>query len=300
MPKTLKIGSDSFEFVSTRVYDPVSVYRGKDTFMRMGPRELVRKELELHRELLSKEFPVPEIVKEGETEGRYFYIEKSVGTSLLTYAFQDDCLKKGQISMRNFSTFLNLTRRFADAQLSTVTSGRPGSDFRQGIYLPYIMTEFPELKDSIKEAFDMLNDRVSVFPTVLTHGDLNPHNFLKEGIIDFGSAFRGYAGYDVVGNIYHTYLFPKTGDYENMRSYEFTSQQFITYFKAIDEIYEKHGLPKISDYQNDFLLAKTIWSAARMIYRPKMQKWRFDLLKRLTLDYLRGKSILETMKTFPS
>ena len=164
----------------------------------------------------------------------------------------------------------------------------------------YILDDFPQFKDELIEAFNKITKRVSAFPVVLTHGDLNPHNILPKGIIDFGYVFNGYAGYDLVGNIYQIYLFPREGNYESIRPYGFTKKQFDTYFKAMDNIYSGNGYPELSEYQDDFMLAKTIWAAARIIGKPKIQKWRFSLLEKITLDYLDSKPIIETAKKFPS
>ena len=276
------------------------IYQGKDTYLRIGNPELIEKELELHRKFFSHGCPIPEILDEGKLGRQRFYIESSAGDMLLTYVFSEDFKKIGKISDHNFSIFLKLTEQFAEAQLSTMTSKRQNEDFYHGIYMNYILDDYPNLKDNLSKAFEKIKQSVSVFPVVLTHGDLSPHNSLRGGIIDFGYAFNGYAGYDLVGNVFHTYFFPKSNGYEKTRSYEFTEKQLGIYFQAMDVIYSKNGLPHLSEYLEDFLLAKAIWSSARITNDLKIKKWRFDLLEQITTDYLEKESIIETVKKFPS
>ncbi len=77
--ETVELDGQQFTHVKTRAYTPVSVYRGENSFLRIGPKDLISSELHLHRKLLNFGFPVSSIISEGEKDGRYFYVETSLG-----------------------------------------------------------------------------------------------------------------------------------------------------------------------------------------------------------------------------
>jgi hypothetical protein len=45
-------------------------------------------------------------------------------------------------------------------------------------------------------------------------------------------------------------------------------------------------LPKISDYRDDFLMARLIWSAVGISDIPQLQAWRYEKLNRIIEAYL--------------
>lgn len=296
-PSIIQIHGDTFYLVKRRIHKAMGIYKNNDRYLRMGPKHLINKEIEFQKTLLKKKFPVPDILDEGNIDGMNFFIEKGLGKMRIMDLFMNDYRKQGKISLKNFSTFLALTKKFAKAQLLTSTKLR--EEFDRGIDLRPTITDFPKINKSLHKAVRKVKSRVSVFPVVLSHGDLNPANFLQRGIIDFEFSFRGYAGYDLVGNIYHTYMFPASRRYEGWRAYEFTDKQIFGYLETLDSIYNKCDLPKISDYKEDFVLAKMIWSAANMGRWPKVQQWRFKLLKKMTDSYLNGNSAIDILMNFP-
>jgi len=298
--KILKIDDESFEFVKTRTYTPISVYKGENTFLRIGTGEELRKELELHKELLKCKFPIAEILKEGTYEGQFFYIEKALGTMPLGSVFTNECKENGKISDNSFLPFLKLSEQFAKAQLLTASkSGNFEKDAYTGFHMDYVVEELPKLKDELIRAFQKMNDTTSIFPVVITHGDCNPYNLFDKGIIDIENNFHAHAGYDLISNIYSTYCFPKNGDYENKRRYEFTSAQIAEYMQRIDKVYTDAGLPKLSVYQDDFMFARIVWATARMQYTPKLQKWRYDLLEKTIANYIEDKPVIDVLMNFP-
>ena len=297
--KTLEVRGRRFEYLSTRAYDPTEVYQSGSAYLRVGPTKLITKELTLQRMLLKKGFPVAKITDSGRLGKQQFYIEKSLGKVILRHVFASDYKRYGRVSEKNFSVYLKLTERFAKAQLSTISRAHRNG-FDKSMNLADLMTEFPEMASLISKAFKKAKSRISEFPLVLCHGDLNVSNFLPKGIIDFEWAFWGYAGFDVVGNIYFTYFFPKVKRDRSARVYEPTEGQTAKYLDAIDTIYERHGLPRPSGYKDDFVYPKAIWAASKMGEYPGMQKWRFDLLMQITKEYLAGKPIIETIMSFPS
>lgn len=294
----LKLGDKIYIHVKTRAYTPVSIYKTDTEILRIGPKDLMAPELDLHKKLLSNGFPVPKILAEGEHAGKFYYIEQSLGENLLGDIFWEDCKKDGRISDNHFKSLLELTEKFAEAQLKTVSESRDAESFYIGIHMDLIQEELPELKTDFLKAFEKLKNRTTALPMVLTHGDLNAYNILENGIIDFGNSHYSPAGYDLVGNIHTTHNFPKQGDYETMRRYDFTEIQKDEYFKSMDAIYIKSGLPKLSDFLEDFIFAKTIWSTTRMQRYPKLQKWRYDRLKIILRKYLNDESFMQEALDF--
>lgn len=297
--KTLEVRGRRFEYLSTRAYDPTEVYQSGSAYLRIGPAKLISKELALQRMLLKKGFPVAEIMDSGRLGKQQFYIEKSLGKVVLRHVFASDHSRYGRVLEKNFSVYLKLTERFANAQLSTISRAH-ANGFDKSMNLVDLMIEFPEMAGLISEAFRKAKSRISRFPLVLCHGDLNVSNFLPKGIIDFEWAFWGYAGFDVIGNIYFTYFFPKVKRDRSARVYEPTEGQIAKYLDAMDLIYERHGLQRPSDYKDDFMYPKAVWAASKMGKYPGMQRWRFDLLRQITNEYLDGKPIVETIRSFPS
>jgi hypothetical protein len=296
--KEITIGGKSYAHVKTREYTPVSIFKGDGDFLRIGTKDLLVPELNLHKKLLDYGFPVPAITAEG-TRGEYFYYtEASLGDELLGKVFWEDSKREGQISSEHFGNLLKLSEQFAQAQLKTATEHRDDESFYIGIHMDFILEELPELKTGLLAAFEKIKERTKALPYVLTHGDFNAYNLFEGGVIDLGSTHTAPAGYDIISNIYHTYGFPKTGDYESMRRYEFTEPQINEYLAAMDSAYSAAGLPKVSNFKEDFILARAVWGTTRMQRYPKLQQWRYNRFKQMLSEYLSDKSIIHTTLDF--
>ncbi|MFA7286578.1 MAG: phosphotransferase [Patescibacteria group bacterium] len=290
---TIEIGGKSYEHVKTREYTPVAIYKCDGEFLRIAPKEVLTPELTLHKKILSYGFPVPNILAEGELDGMLYYTEQSFGDKLLGDLFWEDCKQGGEISSEHFNFFLNVSEKFALAQLKTAIDDKDDEGFYMGIHVNDIIEELPKLETTVIAAFEKTKERTRALPTVLTHGDLNAHNMFQAGIIDLGSTHTAPAGYDLIGNIYHTYNFPKTGEYESMRRYDFTANQISEYLRVIDAIYTESGLPRLIDFKDDFIFAKSVWSTVRMYRYPKLKKWRQDRFKKILVSYLNGQPLAQ-------
>ncbi|VVB74645.1 Uncharacterised protein [uncultured archaeon] len=299
--QTITVNGALFKLVKKRTYDPIYLYSNEKKFLRIGPVELIKKELSSHKQMIAQGFPIAKILKEGNYYGHEFYIEESLGNAHLGEIFGQECIKNGQVSAKSFLVFKNLSKKFAKAQISNVLTGSDYErEFYHGFRFDYIIKELPQLKVELLKAFEKLKNNVSVFPIVITHGDLNPFNFLPKGIIDLEHKFYGPAGYDLVSAIYTLYFFPKNEGYEYKRKYSFTDTQIMAYFKAIDKIYNSCSLPKLSKYMDDFILARSVYAAVRMEHAPKLQKWRYELFNKILFAYLDGKSVSKVLTEFPS
>jgi len=286
--KSLAIDGKTFSHVKTRNYTPVSIYRGQGGFLRIGPKDIIGEELALHKKLLKFDFPIPQILSEGDVDDQHYYIETSLGDTLLGDIFWEDTKKNGAVSDENFRKLLVLVEKFARAQLKTAEKRDAFEGFSRGLHREYVLEELPYLEEKILAGFEKLRMRTKSLPIVMTHGDFNPYNIFEAGVIDFGSMFDAPAGYDLVTNIYHAFLFPKEGDFEAMRRYELSENQTAEYLSLIDSIYIEKGLPKPSDFAEDFMFSRIIWSAVRMQKLPKIQKWRYEKFKRVLESYLAG------------
>lgn len=288
VPKSFMINGKTFSHVKRREYTPVSIYRGQGEFLRIGPKDIIGQELALHKELSEFDFPIPRILSEGERNDQYYYIETSLGDTLLGDIFWEDMKRGGTVNDESFRKLLLLIEKFARAQLKTVEKKDSFESFYRDLDREYIIEELPHLKERILVGFEKLKTRTSALPMVMTHGDFNPYNLFETGVIDFGNAFDAPAGYDLVTNIYHSFLFPKEGDFEVTRRYEFSENQIAVYLSLVDSIYSENNLSKPSDFVEDFMFGRMIWSAVRMQKMPKIQKWRYEKFERVLESYLAG------------
>ncbi len=301
---TLRIGNREYEFVKKRAYSSISVYKGSGTYLRMGNTNDVKKDMEVFEKLRRFGFPVARLIKEGKVDGQSFYVEESLGDVHMGEIFMRDCSRSGTVSAANFKRYIDMTRLFCEAQLRSATK-KEKFDIK-GFFSHKLFEERPDLKHDTIKALKQVKDRTSVFPMVITHGDLNPFNFMPKGIIDFEFMFYGPAGYDAITNLYHIYAFPKTRNfsksrkYEMWRGYDFTAAQRVSYLNAIDDVYVRNGLPKPSDYKDDFIFGRIIWSAVQLQKFPKTREWRYSIYEKILQNYLCGKPIIETIVNFPS
>lgn len=291
----LTIDGQNYRLIRQREYMPVAIYEGADTFLRIGRPDLIEKELALHKMLLAHNFPVAQILKEGSHEEQAYYIEQSLGKEHLGEMFWQDYENTGLVSDQKFDILLELSTKFAEAQLSTVQPDKSREDFNKGVHFHLMAEELPHLESALQQAFVKLKDRLVDVPNVLTHGDFNPFNFCTKGVIDFGNVFYGPAGYDLVSVIYHTYFFPKDRSYEMYRMHQFTEQQTEKFFAVMDKMYKANGLEPVSKFIPDFALCRLTFAAARMEKYPKIQRWRCQKLEQVLPLYLNGDPIMEAI-----
>lgn len=286
MTPKIVIGGRDFFLVKIRAYSPIAIYKNDNSFLRIGPKDLILPELNFHKNLLELGFQVPKIISEGERDGQYYYLETSLGDRHLGDLFRENYEKSGAVSEENFKKLLSLIVQFTKAQLNTAKIKNSFESLYLGAHVDYIQEELPNLKERVLAAFEKLKKRIGDLPSVLTHGDLNAYNLFERGVIDFGNSFESPAGYDLVTVVYHAYLFPKKGDFESLRKYEFSRKQIENCLVVMDSIYLQNNLPKLSAFTTDFIFLRTIWSAVRMHKYPKVQRWRYNKFKQVLENYL--------------
>jgi len=154
---------------------------------------------------------------------------------------------------------------------------RDFSEFAKGIHLDTLCEELPEYVSRIRAIFEIIKQKLSVLPFVVTHGDFNPHNLYPAGVIDFEDSFRGPFGYDLVGALAHIDYYPDSTDFEFFAKYRFSEDQKRQYFKAFDRICTEANLPLLSEFKNEFEFSRAVWLLILMHKWPKLQKFRYDL-----------------------
>lgn len=280
-PPQVTIKGKTYGHVDTQRDGVSAIYKDETTYVRIGQPDKIRKDLELHKKMEQFNFPVAKLLGEGEMEGMTYFIEESLGDKCYGLIFQNETEKFGQIQDQTFDQFLAICLKFATAQLKTVTKDQPWEKFAVGVHLPEICQELPEEAGRIKQRWAQAIEHLKVFPFAICHGDFGSFNTYPKGVIDLESSFLGPIGYDVGAWAGHAQWFPESSDYEFYRLFNFTKAQKDRYFSTLDELYQQHELPRISDYIADWDFTKGIWSSARNHKAPKLQQYRYELFKKL-------------------
>jgi hypothetical protein len=299
-PNTIQVESKQFTHVKTRKYTPVAVYTTGDLYLRIGPSELISPELSRHQELEEYGFPIPTFVSSGTHELGMYYIEKSVGEHPFGITFAKKYSQTGGIDNESFEKFLELSRVFVNAQLQTHPKPDDFDAFYsdKGVSFDIVIEEQPELKELVDLTVNKMKSRLQTLPLVVTHGDFNPFNIVEGGIIDFAEQFSFAFGYDLITNFYNAYFFPINADVEKKGVYRFSPKQENAYFESIDSVLKQSGLPEVSVYMDDFLLCRAAWAAIRMRHVPKLQAWRYTLLKEMMEEYLKSYSVVAVLNKY--
>lgn len=278
MDKSLIIGGKTYELVSTQQRGASAIYRGSGEYLRIGEKSVIEQSLTVHKTMDAAGYPVAKLTGEGKLGHRYYFSEESLGVRPLGDEFEDDWKRGGNISEEHFRELLQIVERFADAQIGTHTTGS-ARELASGIFLDVLCDELPEYAERIRSRFSIAHERLSAFPFVLSHGDFNPRNLFPAGVIDLEHFFQAPFGFDLVTALVHVDLHPDTGEYEFLAKYRFSDEQKRWYFLMLDKLATKYQLPSISSHAADFAFLRAIWSTVRLDEWPKIQKWRYELLK---------------------
>lgn len=277
----IEINGIVFSWVNTQRGGLTAIYKDNSTFLRIGSPEKIKKDLLLHKKLAEYGFPIAQLLDEGQIGEMHYFIEKSLGSEHFGTLFQKEFNEQGHITDETFDKFMIVCEKFVKSQLKTLSLQKDWDNFRTAIHLDVICEELPEYKEKIINAYEKVKEKLSVYPFVLTHGDFTPFNILPEGIIDIENAFSGPAGYDLGGILATPNWFPDSTEYEFHQVYKLTPEQKQKFIDKIDNIYVNNSLPKISNYLEEFNFTKGMWFTAKMHRFPKLQKFRYYVLKNL-------------------
>ncbi len=293
VPNSITINGEIFSYIHTRHYVPVSIFKGNNSFLRIGQKKFILNDLKKHKSLIESGFVVPIILADGVQEQEYYYIEKSIGNISIGDALEADYMKTGVVTDKNFEKFLLAVTDFIDKQINSAKVKKEGmiENLYQEIHMREILNELPLLKCELMDALRKIEKRLSRLPVVLTHGDFKASNIFERGIIDFERVFYAPIGYDLVTSIYHPFNYPVVGNYEKLRKYQFSKKQIRDYVAAVNIIFTKNGLPEFSDTLEEFLVARTIMFCARMHKWPKLQQWGYGRLEIIIRNYIGGRDI---------
>ncbi len=245
-------------------------------YLRIGEPHIIKKHLDAHSLMEKAGFPVPKLLVTGEHEGQSYFTESAIGEVRLGDAFATD-FDWNAITPKRFEELITIVRKYAEAQLKAPKPQANLRGFKPAIHVRTLCRELPEYALHIEARFKEITERLSVFPTVLSHGDFNPQNLFANGIIDLEHAFQGPWGYDIATALVHINQFPDSKDYEYFARYRFSDAQKSEYLRVFDALALENSLPKISDYLHDFEFCRAVWSSVRMAEHPKLQKWRYEL-----------------------
>jgi aminoglycoside phosphotransferase (APT) family kinase protein len=172
-----------------------------------------------------------------------------------------------------------MTMRFAYAQLTTA-AGSPSKDaLAEAIRLASLKKEIGEHAKALQKEFDAVAERLQTYPSVVTHGDLNPSNMYPQGVIDLEDSFEGPLGFDVVSVLMTQEWFPD-GAYEFVSKYRMSEAQKFQCIAQCDALYARAGFPPLSHAYRDLSFCRAVWLCAGMNEWPNIQKWRFEKFKK--------------------
>lgn len=129
------------------------------------------------------------------------------------------------ISDATYDDFLKTYQMFMSAQLCERETPQVPAVLSERIHLDQITAELPEDAKRINSKYHDAVDRLQIFPIGVCHGDLNPFNLLRDGVIDFENAFSGPIVYDTLGLIATDKFFPESSEYEFSKMYAFSKEQ---------------------------------------------------------------------------
>lgn len=279
--------SDEFELIQVQRGGISAIYKSRNGkyFLRIGDVVKIKKDLEKHKYIESFGFSISKIVSSGFQNDMQYFVEESLGEKTFAQIFVDDMKTSDFVSDKNFDLLLDQVVKFMKVQIGDIKDKNKTSfdeiSFQDAIHLGDVCTEMPELKDKIVSKYKEVFNRLAVFPKSIMHGDFNPFNILPGGIIDFETVSVAPFGYDLIG-FYTTYKwFPSGGDYEFTKLYKFSDKQIKKYKKEISDLCLKNSLPDIFEFQNEFEFLKGLWHSAGMSHVPKLQRFRFELLRKM-------------------
>jgi hypothetical protein len=282
--RDLTISGKLFQFVKRSRRGNVSIYKFGELFARVGEQNVIEPMIALHKKFVQFGFPVPEIVEQGEVDGKKYFLEKSLGEKFFSFLFADDIKKYGVISPELFEKFISITGKFAWAQFQTKVSSHKGLSITDLIGPKDLAEELPEFGGRIMKLYGEALGKIKTLPLVLTHGDFCSHNLFPAGIIDFEKAYFAPVGYDIVTNIFQNKYFPASREYEYFQYYVVSEEQENLYYERLDALYREAGLPEISKYKEPFEFCRAVWHTARNSKSPKLQKWRYEFFKKQYLN----------------
>ncbi len=284
MDKSITIDGQHYDLLGVQ-RGGAAVYRGSASYARIGPKEVITRDLSLHRAMEKAKFPVAGILGEGELIGSIgYFIEEALGARSFRAIFQEDLDTRGSIQKENFDAFTGMVKKLFAAQIKCSEKKWNIDEFAEGIHLPSLLKELPDHRDALARRFEEACARLQKLPSTLTHGDCNPANMYEKGIIDLEDSFHGPLGYDAVSALMTIDWVPDTKMYEFHAQYRFTDEQKKQYLQTLSKITSKVKLPNIELHLEDLTFCRAVWLCNGMNEWPRTQQWRFEKLVKTYLS----------------
>ncbi len=286
----IELKGETFALVRRR-QNGSAVYANSErtAYLRLGQEQEIKRELNVRKNLLANSFPIAECISEGDFDGKSYWIERSLGNYHFGDLFFKDIRGYGSIREETFNDFLNVLKRFRDAQERTIVLEPVRSDFLKDLI------DFDGLsKDSalglelLAPAWEKMLGVFEKMPSCLTHGDLLPNNLFHVGVIDFEGVQTGVVGYDMVSALTKSFWFPKEEGYEQRRKYWFSEAQITQLQDALSVYSTQEHEWDLSKFADELFLLRGLWWTSRNDKWPKIQRWRFERMSELLKIYLNG------------
>lgn len=279
---TLTIHDQTFTLVCGNRFVGRAVYHGAGVYLRIGLPALIAREEAIHRRLWDAGFPVAPLLQTGEESGQPFFCEGALGDAVLGDLYEAEMQANDAVNENSFQHFLVIVLRWAEAQLRNATKEGTPADLAHTIRLSAVERLLPSLLPLTEQVFARAQQRLAVFPTVLTHGDFHPYNVCRNGVIDLEMVHWSVAGYDVIGGLLDEELMPLAPT-----DYRFTPQQQAHAFTTIDALFQAYHLPSPSTYVDDFRICRMMRIVELAEKRPlEVQQWIYQQYATLATGYL--------------
>jgi aminoglycoside/choline kinase family phosphotransferase len=297
--ENIEIDGKTFSYIKNRLIGgKVFGNQDKSEYLRTANHAEIAGEVNLTKDLYARGFPVPEVLASGTlNDGTSYYIEKSIGERVFGEIFMEETKAQGRVSEESFDAFLDVIRRYCEAQFDHKNFVPHDKDALAAMTaLANVMRNnppSPQMQAMFNEAYEKASERIMSLPLSYVQADLNAFNILHDGIIDFELAAFGPVGYDALTNVHFGRMWPK-----ERVAYVFTDDQIAKYISEIDRVAQEKGLPKVSEYENDFLVLKAIWSSGKdkesednPESNPDFWEWRVKMRDWCIRQYLKGERI---------
>lgn len=275
MPESLVIEGRQFALLGTQ-RSGAAVYRGSDSYLRIGERAAIAHDLAQHREMEASKYPVARILSEGENDGKMYFTEESLGQKSFRAVFEENYISSGSVASGNFAAFTGIAKKLYTAQLKSKRETWDVGEFASGANVTKFARELPVYRAEIEAKFVEAAERLKKLPGTLLHGDCNAANMYEGGIIDLEDSFYGPVGYDQISALVSIEWSPDTRDHEFYAQYKFTAEQKTTYLKALNAVGKKAGVTDLGTYAGDLALCRAIWLCSGMAKWPRIQQWRYE------------------------
>ncbi|MFA6005002.1 MAG: hypothetical protein WC775_00770 [Patescibacteria group bacterium] len=205
--------------------------------------------------------------------------------------FEEDFIKYGYITEENFSLYLAKCSEFAAKQLSQKQKLSGFESYLDSLNVDMVKVELKDSAELLTQAVDKIQNKLGSLPFVPMTDGFVPESIPVDGSFELNGKHVSPFGYDMVTALYNTYLFPKMGEYETLRTYEFSKNQRATFVYAMDKVSVDNNIPRFTYFTGEFILSRGIFMASQLLKTPKLHAWRVKVLRVLLTDYLAGKMI---------